>query len=180
MFDVGNVAFFLWISFIHCWALYLCYLGSQIWDHRRDPNVGHGAKKTRISWQEGRTGRRGLFPSEREVGAAERSRLWSLCWKLPQICGLIQILILLPALVHWVSFNTPLFIIQSKRVLIFSFFDHHHPPRHHHWMKDHPHLWQSLITWWIAVEMRCGERRKGGGAKIQCTTIAIIIIIVIS
>ena len=103
MFDVGNVALFLWISFLHCWTLYLCYLGSQIWDHHRDPNVGHGAKKkTRISWQEGRTGRRGLFPSEREVGAVERSRLWSLCWKLPQICGLIQILILLPG-PHWVS-----------------------------------------------------------------------------
>ena len=115
-----------------------------------------------------------------EVWAAEAvAPLISLLETLAQICGLIQILILLPALVHWVSFNTPLFIIQSKRVLIFSFFDHHHPPRHHHWMKDHPHLWQSLITWWIAVEMRCGERRKGGGAKIRCTTIAIIIIIVI-
>ena len=53
-----------------------------------------------------------------EVWAAEAvAPLISLLETLAQICGLIQILILLPALVHWVSFNTPLFIIESKRVL---------------------------------------------------------------
>ena len=116
-------------------------------------------KKTRISWQEGRTGRRGLFPSEREVGAAQRSRLWSLCWKLPQICGLIQILILLPG-PHWVS------------------------PTRHHWSDNktfscaHLILFDHLMDWgwnevWWEVDgggrwqdqMQCWGGKGEGGMK---------------
>ena len=102
-------------------------------------------KKTNLRGERKKTNLRG----ERKKGEKDKSPRWeksgtevwaaeavapliSLLETLAQICGLIQILILLPALVHWVSFNTPLFIIQSKRVLNFSFFDHHHHHHHQH------------------------------------------------